>query len=186
MSGMTPELRAEYSALKRSLDHLAKETSDLQVVADAQFASGLVEAALECNGDLEAICNYLYGCFQALQYLSAKASDPDDSPYSDAGCQLQEGGAVGGEMSTPWTRAAGEQHFSDQRLVNSDGLQVCSAATPVHADQILRAVNSHAVLAPALRNLLAVIAEDNLIPESVSYMREARAAIDQAERSAQP
>lgn len=41
-------------------------------------------------------------------------------------------------------------------------------------------------LEKALRDLLDVIAADNLIPESVSYMRQARAALPQASASAPP
>lgn len=41
-------------------------------------------------------------------------------------------------------------------------------------------------LEKALRDLLNVIAADNLIPESVSYMRQARAALPQASASAPP
>lgn len=41
-------------------------------------------------------------------------------------------------------------------------------------------------LEKALRDLLDVIAADNLIPESVSYMRQARAALPQAFASAPP
>jgi hypothetical protein len=50
------------------------------------------------------------------------------------------------------------------------------------AHRIVQCVNAHDDLVEALDGLLRVIATDQLIPESVSYMRQARVALAKATR----
>lgn len=72
---------------------------------------------------------------------------------------------------------------SESLLIAS--LEECEVETvaerKANAEFIVRACNSHEELVEALRDLLQVIATDELIPESVSYMQQARAALAKAE-----
>jgi hypothetical protein len=50
------------------------------------------------------------------------------------------------------------------------------------SDQILKLTEERNTLRTALQDLLNVISADDLIPENVSYMRQARAAVTKAGR----
>ena len=81
---------------------------------------------------------------------------------------------------TPW-RASRHTVAGNPGIDDSRGASIASADTREARDAIVRCVNSHDDLLAALRDLLDVIAVDALIPESVAYMKQARAAIAKAE-----
>lgn len=71
-------------------------------------------------------------------------------------------------------------------IVTDDNTEVAQVYTSnpnykANASLICRAVNNHERLLSALKGLLQAIEADELLPESVSFMRDAREAVAQAE-----